>query len=282
MIEDRLLTEILRDLWEAVEKQNITSEQYLHEQQRLVDGYRQIWTRALLVEGFDNLRHSLLSELSAYLGCDLAEVERRCRFGSKEVENEWHTRVGEKNDGATVERFYDQTQAYLCDLIWWHATVEDDDPLSYVMALRFAQRERCRRHLDFGAGISSGSILFRAHGFDVVSADISSSLQRFSQWRFATRDMAGQFIDLREAEIPSNTFDFITAMDVFEHLVDPVREVDRVADALVPGGFIYGRFSLEPNDHRPQHIVRDFEPVYCSFPGARACEGMGGRLLVGA
>ena len=150
----------------------------------------------------------------------------------------------------------------------WHTLREDQAPLAYVTALRFAQRQHCTRHLDFGAGISSGSILFRVHGFQVTSADISSSLQRYSQWRFAKRRMQGQFIDLKTSEIPRESFDFITAMDVFEHLSDAIGEAGRLADALVPGGFLYGRFALDPHDERPQHILRDFQPVRARFRDA--------------
>ncbi len=53
----------------------------------------------------------------------------------------------------------------------------------------------------------------------------------------------------------------ITAMDVFEHLPDPVKTVDHLAVALTRGGFLFGRFAAEPDEDRPQHIVFDFGPV---------------------
>jgi len=53
----------------------------------------------------------------------------------------------------------------------------------------------------------------------------------------------------------------ITAMDVFEHLTDPVKAVDHLAIALKRGGFLFGRFAAEPDEDRPQHIVFDFGPA---------------------
>jgi hypothetical protein len=53
----------------------------------------------------------------------------------------------------------------------------------------------------------------------------------------------------------------ITAMDVFEHLPDPVKAVDQLAIALKAGGFLFGRFAAEHDEDRPQHIVFDFDPV---------------------
>jgi 2-polyprenyl-3-methyl-5-hydroxy-6-metoxy-1,4-benzoquinol methylase len=37
----------------------------------------------------------------------------------------------------------------------------------------------------------------------------------------------------------------ITAMDVFEHLSDPLGTVDHIARALQSGGFLFGRFAVE-------------------------------------
>ena len=51
-------------------------------------------------------------------------------------------------------------------------------------------------------------------------------------------------------------------MDVFEHLSDPVETVEKLWNALKPGGFLYGRISAEADEDRPQHIVHDFEPTF--------------------
>ena len=52
------------------------------------------------------------------------------------------------------------------------------------------------------------------------------------------------------------------AMDVFEHLTDPVEVVENLWTALKPGGFLYARIAVESDEDRPQHIVRDFEPTF--------------------
>ena len=54
-------------------------------------------------------------------------------------------------------------------------------------------------------------------------------------------------------------------MDVFEHLTEPLGAVDTLADALKPGGHIFGRFASEIDPDRPMHIVQDFEPVFARF-----------------
>src|SRR6185295_5865553 len=93
---------------------------------------------------------------------------------------------------------------------------------------------------------------------------VSSVLLAFCRQRLATRGRTATFLDLKEAELPAAHFDFVTAMDVFEHLVDPVATVDALDRSLKPDGYIYGRFAADEDD-RPQHIVHDFGPVLDRF-----------------
>src|SRR5712692_3182441 len=259
---EKLLPDVLKDLWQTVDEGRFTGEHFYCEKEHLLDECRNTWAQALILDGHQILKESLLSELGSYVGCeDLAEIERRCSIGWKQVEDEWQERV-DPAMGQSIERFYDRTEAYLYNLIWWHTLSEDDTPLAYVTALHFAKQRECCSYLDFGAGVSSAGILFARHGLEVASADISSSLLRFSAWRFLKRGLSAQWIDLKHSGLPSEGFDFVTAMDVFEHLVDPVGAIDQISDALKPRGFLYGRFACREDDERPQHIVHDFEPVF--------------------
>jgi len=54
----------------------------------------------------------------------------------------------------------------------------------------------------------------------------------------------------------------ILAMDVFEHLIDPVEAVERLWRALRPGGLFFARIQVEDAGTHPQHIVRDFAPTF--------------------
>ncbi len=259
----KLLPDALEQLWYTVEEDKITSDEFCVEQERLIEQYRDTWRQALVIDGHARLKESLLCELGEYVaGSDLQELESRCSISWKTVEDEWHERVDPSPGIAAIERFYDRSEAYLYNLTWWHSLVEDDTPLAYVTALEFGLLQGCRRYLDFGAGISSGGILFAQHGFDVASADISSSLLNYSGWRFNKRGIAALLVDLKASAMPSESWDLITAMDVFEHLVDPAEAVDQIAASLAPGGFLYGRFAMDADDVRPQHIVHDFGPVY--------------------
>ena len=110
--------------------------------------------------------------------------------------------------------------------------------------------------------MGSGGLLFARQGLRVTLADISSRLLAFSQWRFDQRRLAVRIIDLKVRALPRHSFDLVTAMDVFEHLVDPVGTLDMISDALRPGGVLFGRFDVATGDNRGQHIVHDFEPCF--------------------
>jgi 2-polyprenyl-3-methyl-5-hydroxy-6-metoxy-1,4-benzoquinol methylase len=259
---EKLLPDQLKEFWQTVERHAHTTEEYTETYDRLLAEYRQTWERALILEGHQDLSESLLAELGRYTQCeDNAEVRRRCEQAVASLKREWEDTV-RPADRQSIERFYDKSQAILYELMWWHTLGEEVSPLAYVLALRFAQQHGCQRYLDFGAGVGSGGILFARHGLQTALADVSSSLLRFSAWRLGIRNLAVQYIDLKLSGLPSQAFDVITAMDVFEHLSDPVEVVETLWKTLKPGGFLYARISPEPDDDRPQHIVRDFEPTF--------------------
>ena len=177
------------------------------------------------------------------------------------LKQEWQATVT-SDERQSIERFYDESRTTMYELMWWHSLRDDASPLAYVTALHFAQQQGCRRYLDFGAGVGSGGILFARHGFDVTLADISSTLLQFTSWRLGRRGLPAAHVDLKTTPLTPHAVDFVTAMDVFEHLVDPVSTVEQLSGALKPGGLLFARLAAEPDVDRPQHIVRDFEPTF--------------------
>jgi 2-polyprenyl-3-methyl-5-hydroxy-6-metoxy-1,4-benzoquinol methylase len=258
----QLLPDQLKELWRRVEEKKLLTEDFNFKQEQGLAEYRKIWSDALLLEGYRELQKSLLDELGLYVGCqDSAEIQLRCSRAVESLAKEWGEKV-DPTDRKSVENFYNETEAEIYELMWWHTLSEDLSPLSYVTALQFALRQGCRSCLDFGAGVGSGSTVFARHGLKVGLADISSPLLAFSWWRFHLRSLQGEFFDLKTRDVPSESFDMVTAMDVFEHLADPVEAVERLWSALKPGGFLFGRFGAEPNEDRPLHVVQDFEPSF--------------------
>jgi SAM-dependent methyltransferase len=259
---DLLLPDRLKRLWGEVEGHTLTAEAFQAEQDRLLAGYRDTWFRALLRDGFRDIEESSLAELSEYLGvADRQEVRRRCEGAVGAIKEAWERGV-DAGRAASVEAFYDANQDMLYELTWWHTLRDDPSPMAYVMALEFARQRGCRRVLDFGSGVGSGGILFARSGLEVALADISGALLGFSRWRMEQRGLPARTFDLKHETLPVEAFDLVTAMDVFEHLPDPVATVTGLARTLRPGGFLFGRFHAEEDEDRPLHVVADFGPTF--------------------
>ena len=183
----------LKELWRSVEKNGLLTEKFTREQERLLNEYRKIWTDALTLEGFKDLPASLFHELGLYTQCaDAAEIQLRCSRAVKSLAQEWREKVN-PTDSKSVERFYNESQVEIYDLIAWHTLSDDLSPLAYVTAVQFGLRQGCRSCLDFGSGIGAGSLLFVQHGFKVGLADISSPLLAFGRWRFQLRQLCADF-----------------------------------------------------------------------------------------
>jgi len=256
-----LLPDRLRSIWEEADRGQRTREQAASAQERLLGDYRATWTRALLQSNETELRTSLMRELAAYYGiANVAEVERRCTAAVEDMRGEWHERI-DPQQRASIESFYDSA-TYIYDLMGWHSLRDDTGPLAYVLGLEIAQERGVKQCLDFGSGVGSGALLFDQASISMSLADISTTMLDFARWRLEQRQRTAQYYPLHQAELPSERFDLILAMDVFEHLTDPVTTVENLHRALRPGGLLFARIQVEDAGEHPQHIVRDFEPTF--------------------
>lgn len=265
MTLDKPLPIRLREMWLSGTQNGMSREEFNVIQSRELDQLAAIWTHALQLPDRDDFVDSTLHELGRWRGInDLAIVRGRCENALRSLKLRWERTVREV-DARYVEKYYDAADEYIEELMWWHTLVDDNSPLAYVVALEFASSVDCNTCLDFGSGVGSGALLFRRHGFGVTLADISPMMLSFCKYRFDARGLDASFIDLKQSELPVSAFDFITAMDVFEHLVDPAGTVDLLHHCLKPGGYLYGRFASEVDPDRPEHIVQDFQPVFDRF-----------------
>jgi len=256
-----LLPDRLREVWSEADAGHLSREAAFVAQEQLLDGYRTAWRNALLIDGEMDLRTSLLCEVAAYYEIDnLAEVEQRCVNAVATMRCEWEEYI-DPRQRASVESFY-QSATMVYDLMGWHSLQNDTGPLAYVLGLEIARAHHVQICLDFGSGVGSGALLFARAGIAMMLADISTTLLAFAHWRFARRGLSAHFLDLNQTPLPTASFDMVLAMDVFEHLADPVDAAERLWQALRPGGLLFARIQVEDAGTHPQHIVRDFGPTF--------------------
>jgi 2-polyprenyl-3-methyl-5-hydroxy-6-metoxy-1,4-benzoquinol methylase len=268
--------------WQRYDRGEIGLDRVKAEEAALADDFKRRWTSALLLPGQSDLSHSLLTEIGRYRGiADLGLVRAACEGALDELKANWE-RVVKQGGTAEVTRYYDSADRMIEELMWWHRVEDDTSPLSYVVARDLAELTGGRRYLDFGSGVGSAGVLFAAAGFAVTLADVSSVLGDFCRWRLGQRGIAVDIVDLKSRTLPASSFDFVTAMDVFEHLADPVGTLDGLAAAMAPGAYLFGRFAADEDDaDRPQHIVHDFGPVFARLDALGFTEIWQDRCLWG-
>ncbi len=261
--EESLLPDRLQESWAEVEAGRRTRDEFIALQDAWTSDYAAAWSDAQMLPDQAELPMSMCEEIRRVLSLDrdLASIEARCRGAMREMKSEWEERVSD-NDEQSVVEYYDRSENYSYELMWWHSLAEDQSPLAYVAALHLALREPGRSYLDFGSGVGSGGLLFARQGFEIALADISSSLLDFARRRLAMRGVGATFLDLKTEVLPANTYDFITAMDVFEHIAKPEETVQTLVDSLRSGGILFGRFKADIDPDRPSHIAKDFEPTF--------------------
>lgn len=202
-----------------------------------------------------DLQASLIRELAEYLGYPEKEVFERCRVGADELAEAW--RAAAPRGAGGVADFYRQTNTYLYDLTWWHALADDESALSQVEALELAIGYRARTVLDFGSGIGSLGLLFARSGLDVTLAEINPALNDYARWRFDRRGLSVRFLDLGTEGLPEAAFDFVSAVDVLEHVPDPRSVLMALAAALRPNGTLFIHLPTEADASRPMHLWHD-------------------------
>ncbi len=218
----------------------------------------QIWREALLLPGETDPVESGLRELSEYFGVSREESLRACRNALQESKREWES-APRRTEEQIVE-FYRSTRIYLFEHIWWHATDAKVNAAN-VAILEYAMERGARDYLDFGSGVGTNAILFGRRGFNVVLADVSRTMLDFARWRLQRRGLQAELIDLTRQELPHVRFDFVTAVDVCEHLARPGADLKRISRAMKPGGAFVFNHRAGIDAERPMHILPTAAPL---------------------
>lgn len=242
-----------------------------------IETQRTAWAAALTLPDQPDLRASLVAELAEYLGRPVVQVEARCRRAAAELAEAWHAAA--PDTPAAVAAFYQHADTYLYDLTWWHSLNQDDSALVQAEALQLALAYGARTALDFGSGIGSLGLLLAQHGIAVTLADVNPCLNDYARWRFARRGLAANIIDLPAPDVqadtidtrvasvlPANAFDFISAVDVFEHLPHPEATLADLSAALRPGGVLFIHLPPAPDTTHPMHLWYDPQVLLRHLP----------------
>lgn len=211
------------------------------------------WRKALLLPGETDLIESGLRELSEFFGISREEARRRSEAALADSKCEWEN--APRQTPEEIKDFYRTTNSYIFEHVWWHATDPATNSVN-IELLNYAKSFGANRYLDFGAGVGSNAILFARHGFKVTLADISPPMLEFARWRLHRRGIEAELINLNQQQLPDDHFDFVTAVDVFEHLPCPAIELRQLSRAIRESGALVFNSRTEEDGDRPMHVLK--------------------------
>src|SRR6516225_7613539 len=103
----------LRELWNDSQSNNLSSDDCVRRQNLELDEYAEIWRRALLLPGENDLVRSTLVELGRWRGInDLELVRRGCESALHSNKVDWERRVHLTEPGQ-VEEYYNSAEYYI-------------------------------------------------------------------------------------------------------------------------------------------------------------------------
>jgi SAM-dependent methyltransferase len=206
-----------------------------------------------------DVRAGVLDDLSTFFELPPEECLRRCLHWEDISVAEWQ--AGDRSSREGLLDFYRSLTSWSFDLAWYcYLQTEGYAIPTSVMVARFLRTAGrtggC--HLDFGSGAGATSQLFGRLGYETALADISKPLLDFARFRLDRRGDAASYLDLVSAELETEHYDVITALDTLVHVPDLGETARDLHRALRPGGWLFANFDVRPSsDENAWHLYDD-------------------------
>ena len=143
---------------------------------------------------------------------------------------------------------------------YWRSSYFERDPEYFSVPIQEAKRlldfQEGMRALDIGAGIGKATLAMQDAGFMVTSLEPSEPFRRMAVEKMGLREenLVGRTIE--DADLPKNTFDFITFGAVLEHLYSPSDAIERALTWLKDGGIIH--VSVPSSRHLMSYLANTY------------------------
>ncbi len=225
--------------------------------QRTCQELLDIWRHCLTGDRFTDPHESVIDELARFFRLPPEKVSWICEHSVDIVAQEWQkTGLSTPDD---LYNFYKVQTYWLFGTLRYHA--DQDWPHAVVIADAL-QHLPTGHHLDFGCGAATVSLFFNALGWQTAMGDVSETAVNFARWRFEQRGKQGFFYNLETDQLPSNTYDLITAIDVMVHINDIPPVLTILYKSLKPGGFlVFNIDSRKPTATSQWHLYDAHYPV---------------------
>jgi 2-polyprenyl-3-methyl-5-hydroxy-6-metoxy-1,4-benzoquinol methylase len=135
-----------------------------------------------------------------------------------------------------LERFYEQTDAFLYETVVWNLTHAKCDMRSFIGD--FLSRDgEVKRILTFGDGLGFDTYYLSSAGHEVTYFEVSNSCAEFAKAILADGALAVEVLSDAK-DLVGQQFDVITCLDVLEHVPAPRSLVRWLHGMLRPNGYL--------------------------------------------
>ncbi|MBE3133092.1 MAG: class I SAM-dependent methyltransferase, partial [Acidobacteria bacterium] len=214
-----------------------------------------LWTEALMRPDQRTLLESLAADLAEYTGRPIDEVLADMASAKDRFAARWCKDDPAAKGEEAVRAFYSEDLLEAYELAFWHGGGCGEPPLNYAAAAMMLRENGASRVLDFGSGIGSGALVLAKAGLQPDIADIARPLLGYASARLQRRGINHRAIDLNTEAVPSNTYNAVCCFDVLEHVQNPFRVVNQLAQALKVGGVLLCNLPGTDDGSRPMHIT---------------------------
>jgi 2-polyprenyl-3-methyl-5-hydroxy-6-metoxy-1,4-benzoquinol methylase len=196
---------------------------------------RELFAKCLAGSAQVDPHNGVLSELAEYFHVSPDEARKACR-GTNEVSvQKWSERDRSSSEG--LLEFYRTQSNWIFGSMWYHANQATTAAQPQIVDVFDALGHLAPgRHLDYGCGVGSASLLAHCLGWNVALADVSTTFLDFARWRLSRHGVAAAFYDPTRDELSTDTFDLVTAFNTMVHIRDVPETLVKVHRAMKLGG----------------------------------------------
>ncbi len=149
---------------------------------------------------------------------------------------------------------------------------------SYFGIFKELQNKKNKTILDVGCGLGYLTFVLNRLGHSTTGLDISSNAIKSAKENFGDLFVQGTIEDYLTTK--GNTFDYVIASEIIEHLLDPVEFLQKVLKIVLPGGKI---IVTTPNkDYMNENAIwyTDLPPVHLYWFSKKSIDVIAGKIGV--
>lgn len=206
--------------WYLKNKHNI-SEEKREKYKYLIDNFSECWEVWNKVRWDAALENDGLGELKEYYGPKFNKY-----FDSSwEIAKRWNKQQPKTEE--EIANFYKSAEEYTYNLMVWFSSGDRRDFRDSINKL--VKLYNLESVIDYGCGVGNDGLYFLEKDLTTYFVDFDCPATKFLKWRLRKRKLKTNFIDVtREKKLPAA--DMFWAIDVLEHMTNPVSVVDKLSE----------------------------------------------------